>query len=85
MGNQEIKIAYLGRLVHYWPNGADPIASANNADYLPAIVVQSFGGNRLNLQVFTMNQDAPNVLRFSVPHQSGITSQTGYWLWPEVK
>lgn len=82
---EELKVAMPGRIVHYWPNGADSVASANNADYVPAIVVQTFGGNLLNLQVFTMNKDAPNILRFSVPHRSGITSQTGYWVWPEVK
>lgn len=82
----EIKIPSVGRIVHYFPNQGDEVAAKNNAKFIPAIVVQQFGTKLLNLQVFTMNTDAPTVLRFSVNHKSDAPSGNGlsYWDWPEI-
>jgi len=83
----EIKIPTPGRMENYFPNQGDETAAKNNAKCLPAIVIQSFDSMLLNLQVFTMNSDAPNVLRFSVHHKSNAPSGNGlsYWDWPEIK
>lgn len=75
-----MEIPKCGRIVHYYPNGVDVIAGSNFATVVPAIVIQSFGdSNHLNLQVFTMNGDAPNVLRFSVYHKSEAPEGAAYW------
>lgn len=83
-----IKIPTVGRQVHYFPNGKDEVAQANNAEVLPATVIQPFG-TRLNLQVMTMNHDAHTVLRSSVPHKSMVPESNpkafAYWDWPEIK
>lgn len=87
----DLKIPTVGRIVHYFPNGKDNHCAANGAVKVPAIVVQSWGdGNtRLNLSVFPMNQDSPNVLRYSVNHKSSLSlvlneeCTAAYWDWPE--
>jgi hypothetical protein len=79
----DLKNPTVGRIVHYFPNGADPAASANGANVVPALVIQSFGAN-VNLHVFSMNPDSPNVLRYSIPHFSQATDARGYWDWPQV-
>lgn len=85
----EIKLPTVGRQVLYYPNGADAQASENNTEVLPATVVQAFG-TLLNLAVTCMNETAPVVLRFSVPHRAatapGLEYQgRSYWDWPEIK
>jgi len=81
-----VKLPSVGRIVHYYPNGADPITSNNGAEFVPAIVVQEFGGLLANLSVFPMNPDATNVLRYSVQHKSmPVHTGQAYWDWPEIK
>jgi hypothetical protein len=93
----EIKVPTVGRTVHYFPSGIDEVAQANGATVLPAIVIQVFG-TRVNLQVLTMNPDAPNVLRYSVAHKSDAARDhirqvvgeeapivEAHWDWPEIK
>ncbi len=78
-------IPTTGRIVHYFHNGQDPLAAANNTDKVPALIIQVFG-SKLNLSVFPMNPDARNLLRWSVPHKSELhrNTNTGYWDWPEI-
>lgn len=74
-----------GRIVHYFPNGNDAEASFNNADVIPAIVIQVFG-ERLNLYLFCMNPNLETpTLRWSTPHKSIAQAGYPYWDWPEVK
>lgn len=81
----EIKLPTAGRQVYYYPNGGDKHCANNNAEVLPATVVQTFG-LPLNLAVTCMNPDAPVVLRYSVQHKSQINHEgQAYWDWPEVK
>ncbi|WP_295794907.1 hypothetical protein [Mucilaginibacter sp.] len=80
-----VKSPTVGRILHYFPNGADPITAANNAQVVPAIVVQDFGNTIVNLSVFPMNPDATNVLRYSVHHKSEAFEGQAYWDWPEIK
>lgn len=74
-----------GRIVHYFPNHNDEEAAFNGADKIPAIIVQAFTGERLNLYLFPMN---PNLetppLRWSAPHKSIAQENVPYWDWPEV-
>lgn len=81
----QVPAATCGRIVHYFPNG-DVHCQSNNANVLPAIVIQKFGLNELslNLSVFCMNRDSSNVLRFSVPHKSVVEDivEDAYWDWP---
>lgn len=81
----EIKIPTPGRVVHYFHNGNDEVTAKNNVEFVPAIVVQSFGSLLANIQVFTMNGDAPNVLRYSVRHKSEAGESGTYWEYPEIK
>jgi hypothetical protein len=80
----DIKKPSVGRIVHYFPSDSDKIASANNAEFVPAIVVQTFGGDLANLSVFPMNPDATNVLRYSVHHKSNALEGQNYWDWPQI-
>lgn len=82
----EIKIPTVGRQVYYYPNGGDPHCAANNAEVLPATVIQPFG-TRINVVVLCMNGDGLIVSRFSVPHKSEIAANVvaPYWDWPEIK
>lgn len=87
----ELKLPTVGRVVHYFPKESDPHCKKNNAEVLPATVVQTFG-THLNLAVTCMNPDGPVVLRYSVPHKSIVDSTLGdvgsdfsYWDWPEIK
>lgn len=90
----EVKNPSCGRIVHFYPNGNDSVCGANSAEFVPAIVVQSFGNNVVNLSVFPMNNDAPNVLRYSVHHKSDAitinedgttnTIYPTYWEWPQI-
>lgn len=74
-----------GRIVYYFPNGNDEEAGFNGADKIPAIIVQSFTEDRVNLYLFPMN---PNVnaptLRWSTPHKSIAQKGSPYWDWPEI-
>jgi hypothetical protein len=91
----EVKIPSCGRVVHFFPNGADVVCQSNGAECLPAFAVQHFSGTRLNLSVFPMCADATNVLRYSVPHKSEVIGEfvvgepqnkgLAYWDWPEIK
>ncbi len=87
----EIKIPSTGRIVHFFPDKSDAHCRANGAEKLPAIVVQDWQALTINLRVFTMNADGPNVLRYSVVHKSlAAKDQDGnfaqsYWDWPEIK
>lgn len=81
----EVKLPTVGRQVHFFPNGADEHAAKNNAEVLPAIVVQAFS-TKLNLAVTCMNPDGPVVLRYSVSHKSEVSGDgQSYWEWPEIK
>lgn len=82
----KVNIPTCGRIVHYFPVN-DQLAKTNNAEKLPAIVVQSWESPSVNLSVHTASQDAPVVLRFSVPHISAAATSEGkiiqdYWDWP---
>ena len=87
----DVQIPTCGRIVHYYPNGGDAHCSANTANVVPAMVVQTFG-TAINLSVFPMNTDATNVLRYSVLHKSNLkTNEDGtpvsglaYWDWPAI-
>lgn len=86
----EVQSPTCGRIVHFFPkNENDKICAFNNAEKVPAIVVQSLGNLSANLSVFPMNPDATNVLRYSVLHASEVHrdeagNPTGsYWDWPE--
>ncbi len=87
---EDVKIPTCGHIVHYFPNDKDVICEHNGARKLPAVVVQDWGSLSVNLQVFTMNPDAPNVLRYSVCHENEATRDevgnivSAYWRWPEV-
>lgn len=88
----DVKLPTVGRMVHYFPNLADAHCAANGAEVLPATVVQVFG-ERINLVVTCMNQDAAVVQRYSVQHKSTVPKQdnsehlteVSYWDWPEIK
>lgn len=84
-----IQIPTVGRIVHFFPNGNDAHCAANRAEFVPAMVIQSFAGSAtLNLGVFAMNGDGPLVLRYSVVHRSVAESSEGtfaFWDWPEKK
>lgn len=88
----ELKIPTAGRVVHYFPNGADAHTAKNGAELLPATVVQPFG-TAINLAVTCMNPDGPVVLRYSVQHKSLIAKNEddspkagqSYWDCPEIK
>lgn len=83
--NQEIQKPTAGRTVHYFTN-EDVAAGANNAEIVPAVVVQSFGGLTANLVLFTMNTEQPVMQRFSVLHKSEANTEgVPYWDWPEIK
>lgn len=90
MEQAELKLPTVGRQVHYFPNGKDQHCEKNNAEVLPATVVQVFG-SRINLAVTCMNPDAPIVLRYSVSHKDSANKDEGgnpneaYWAWPEIK
>lgn len=85
----EVQSPTCGRIVHFFPKHEnDKICAFNNAEKVPAIVVQEFGNLSANLSVFPMNPDATNVLRFSVPHKSKVqcdpegNTLSSYWEWP---
>ena len=81
-----VRAASPGRIVHYFPNNGDKHCEANGAEVVPAMVVQAFVGTILNLSVFAMNQDGPNVLRYSVRHRSEVNNEgIPYWDWPEIR
>lgn len=79
-----VRIPTVGRQVHFFPNGGDKHCANNNAEVLPATVVQAFG-QRLNLAVTCMNPDGPVVLRYSVAHKTEAIEGVAYWDWPEIK
>ena len=83
----EVKIPTCGRIVHFFPGKSDydKLCTANNAEKVPAIVVQDWGSTIVNLSVFPMNPDATNVLRYSVEHKSKVTEGASYWDWPEIR
>lgn len=82
-----------GRIVHFYPVGENEkaITGANNAEKVPAIIIQAWGYLTANMQVFTMNPDALNVLRYSVYHISEVPKDdegnptVSYWDWPQIK
>lgn len=85
------QIPTCGRIVHFFPNAEkDAHIAVNGADRVPAIVIQAFTADRLNLVIFPMNVDSPVVLRYSVPHKSyaenmpDTASAMSYWDWPEI-
>ncbi len=85
----EVQSPTCGRIVHFFPKHEnDKICAFNNAEKVPAIVVQSWGHLSANLSVFPMNPDATNVLRYSVPHKSEAKVdelgyyESSYWDWP---
>ena len=85
MENQIVKVPTVGRIVHYYPVN-DSICKASNAEFVPAIIVQCWGNLMSNIQVFTMNPDAQNVLRYSVHHKSELLegSELSYWEYPPI-
>jgi len=84
----EVKIPAPGRIVHYYPNGADELIPLNfPGDYpgfWPAISVD---GTDLSpcLSVFTKLPESPVVLRWSIQHKSISLPGQPYWDWPEIK
>jgi len=85
----EIQSPTCGRIVHFFPNKeSDKLCACNNADFVPAIIVQNWGNLCSNLSVFPMNPDVTNVLRYSVPHLSEVAKNDeglpviSYWDWP---
>jgi hypothetical protein len=83
---QAVKIPTPGRIVNYFHNKHDEGAAYNGAESYPAIVLQSWtGSTNVNMQVFTMNSDALQVLAWSVPHKSDGNEDLPYWDWPEIK
>lgn len=89
----KIQIPTVGRIVHFYPIGEveKSITGANNAEKIPAIIIQAWGYLTANMQVFTMNSDAVNVLRYSVYHISEVPKNdngepiVSYWEWPTIK
>jgi hypothetical protein len=86
----EVKSPSCGRIVHFYPHKEnDKLCAWNNAEKVPAIVVQNWGDLSSNLSVFPMNPDATNVLRYSVSHLSTVLKdengvpQQSYWDWPQ--
>ena len=85
----EVKLPTIGRTVHYIPVN-DAMPEHNNCRRLPAVVVQEWQNTNVNLQVFTMNPDAPNVLRYSVGHISDAPKDqdgnptVSCWEWPLI-
>lgn len=75
-------------MIYYYPNYADVDCCAHGAVVLPATVVQVFG-ERINIAVTCMNEKAPVVIRFSVPHKSQVPkvenskrlAEMSYWDW----
>jgi hypothetical protein len=80
-----VKSPTAGRIIYYFHNDSDDVASANNAEFVPAMVIQAWGSLLVNVHVFPMNADAPNVLRYSVQHKSTAPEGVPYWDWPEIK
>jgi hypothetical protein len=78
----EIKKPSVGRIVHYYHEGG--IIHTNGAEFLPAIVLQTFGGLVANLTVFIPGQVGPCTV-WSAHHESEKLGGSGYWVWPEVK
>jgi len=79
-----VNLPTCGRIVHYYPADNDVVCRANGVEFIPAIVIQSFGILHANILVFTMNQDAREVLRYSVNHKSEALPGQSYWEWPTV-
>lgn len=82
----ELKIPTIGRDVHFFPkNDRDKtIIGYNGVHIAPAKVIQVLDTS-INLQVFTMNPDVLNVLRYCVPHKSIAYEGQSYWDWLEIK
>ena len=83
---EDVKIPTVGRWIHFFPgtSSQDALIKNNGLSVAPALVIQPFG-TAVNLQIFTMNADAPNVLRFSVAHKSTAGEGQSYWDWPDIK
>lgn len=79
----EVAIPTCARVVHYFPNGADMVASANGVTVVPASVVAADGLN-LHLSVQTLDETFPVVVRLSIPHKTGVPAgeSKAYWDWP---
>lgn len=82
----------VGRIVHFFPiSQSDRHLANNGADRVPAMIIQAFTPDHLNLVIFPMNVDCPVVLRYSVFHKSQIPNpgesynqKMSYWDWPEI-
>lgn len=89
-----LKIPTCGRFVHYFPNGSDEIAASNQAEVIPALVIQSWGdtNDMVNCHIFPMKSiegtEEPNLaqieVRFSVHHKSVALEGQPYWDWPVI-
>lgn len=81
-----------GQIVHFFPiSELDKHLANNGADRVPAMIIQAFTPDHLNLVIFPMNVDCPVVLRYSVFHKSQIPTKgsadyyrMSYWDWPEI-
>lgn len=76
----------VGRIVHYFPCNDSLLGDRdrnNYADVLPAIIVQAFAVDMVNLVVTTANWDTLFVRRLSVPYKTKALAGQAYWDWPE--
>jgi hypothetical protein len=83
-----IEVPSIGRFVRYYPASYDSRAFANNpnGDPLPALVMQVGDGLVLWLNVFTMSDSTPILLRYNICHiNQRIDSDLPAWDWPEIK
>lgn len=78
----EIEKPTVGRIVNFYPNNADFLAdkNLNNAEILPAIIVQPFG-LIANITIFLPGGEI--VGGWSIPHKSEPIDGYAYWDWPQ--
>lgn len=82
----ELQMPSVGRIIHFFPQQNDWHARSNYANFIPAIVVQCWGDDNVNLRIFPVVEEGDEILiRWSVPHKSKKISEAedqAYWEWP---
>lgn len=70
-----------GRIVHFYPSKTDHSAKQNGAQFIPAMVIQSWGGDMANLRIFPYGMET-DVLRGSCHHKDSPDVGESYWVYP---